>query len=198
MKRIFLLSLSAFLAIGCSSKSEFYRLGTYGDEAKNAGSVRIHRSRIVGVAEVSIADYLDKSQIVAHLHGTHYRLYETRRWLGALDKNIQRFIVDALQSRFPSYTFLPEPWSEPLDARYKLYVSIDRFDTDEKGTGVLAGRWSLFDVRTNRFVAGRRFHVVEHRALQESDSVRERTEILNRLMEVLATRMAKGLKRSVL
>ena len=190
MWRITLLFSLFLLLVGCSSKANFYRLAPTLHETPN--KTRPLSGKIVAVAEVSLPDYLDKPQLVMRLSETKYALLETERWIGALDRNIQQNITEKLQESLPSYTFLMEPWNEPISARYRLYVHIDRFETDAKGRGVLSGRWSLVDVDKNRFVKGRRFLYVSKDNVSETHS--ERIARLSRLLDRLNENIAKALR----
>lgn len=178
------------LLVGCSSKSNFYRLAPNLHETPN--KTRALSGKIVAVAEVSLPDYLDKPQLVMRLSDTEYALLETERWIGALDRNIQQNITEKLQKSLSSYTFLTEPWNEPISARYRLYVHIDRFETDAKGRGILSGRWAFVDIDNNRLINGRGFLYVSEDNVSEKHSMR--VALLSRLLDRLGEDIVKTLR----
>ncbi len=137
---------------GCSTKSNFYQLHTPQTEQKQGTSHLRHT--VIGIGEVSLPAYLDKPQVVTRITQGRLQINETERWAGELDKNIQSVVSDNLSALLPQYTFMNAPWDEPVQDRYRIYITIDRFDGDNNGVVTLKGRWSLVDREENKLITG--------------------------------------------
>jgi uncharacterized lipoprotein YmbA len=168
MKYIIMSAAAVILMSGCSTKSNFYQLHV--PQTQETKHTAILHSRVIGVDQVGLADYLDKPQIVTRLSSGRLSLHEEDRWAGALDKNIQSILTQNFSKSLPNYTFLPSPWDEPVEDRYRIYVDIDRFDGDMNGTVTLDARWSLVDKKENRLLTGEKIHDVE-RGLPTLDGI---------------------------
>jgi len=187
MKQLVLGIVAAAVMAGCSSKSNFYQL--HPQTQQNTAQTVHLRGSIVGVAEVEVADYLDKPQIVTRLSKGHLQLHEEERWVGALDKNIQSMLTHDLSKLLPHHTFLASPWEEPIDDRYRIYVKIDRFDGDVNGTVTLNGRWSLTDREENRLIVGEKVHYVAHGSNTLEGIVTTQSKMIDRLSQEIAKKI---------
>jgi len=136
------------LLSGCSSKSNFYQL--HPGTSRHMAVYQNKKETVIGIAEVEVAEYLKKSEVVTRLGAGRIHVHETDLWAGSLADNIQSVLMHNLAARLPRYTFLAAPWEEPLEERYRIYVTVDRFDADENGTATLQGRWSLVNKTENR------------------------------------------------
>jgi len=191
MQRLFVLSLLSLLLIlgGCSSKSEFYRLQP--TIVGPTGSHPLHPGRILGIGEIQVADYLEKPELVTRLAPTHLKLHEEQRWAGSLAGSIQEVLQQNLTTLLPGYTVLNYPWDEPVDDRYRLYVTVDRFDGDANGTVTLSGHWSLVDRTESRIVTGEKFRDVA----RGNPGIQGVIETQNTLLERLSRRIAAQVRR---
>ncbi len=195
MRPILSLTLLALLATGCSAPSHLYRLEPL---AHPKGALHPLGRTVVGIAEVQLADYLHKNAIVLRESPHRFAIRENDLWAGNLAKNIQRTLAQELTALVPGRTFLVFPWDEPLTDRYRIYLSIDRFDADEKGVVVLSGRWSLVDMTNNRLVTGERFDLGESVPPVAADKAADLDRIVaaqNRLLHRLARHIARSLRR---
>jgi len=153
---IVLYSTTALFLIGCSAKSNFYQLKPKAHSTYTQNST-IKKENILAIANVKIAPYLDKPQVITRINDTQIQLNELDRWAGDIDKNIQQVLTKNLSAKLPRYSVLSKPLQEPINERYTLYVSIDRFDGDNNGHIVLNGHWSLTDTKNQTFIKGKKF-----------------------------------------
>ncbi len=172
---------------GCSSKSSFYQLHT--PETAVGNKTRHITRNIVGVAKVEVAEYLDKPQVVTRLSAGELKLHETRYWAGSFADNIQRVLTHDLSKALPSKNFIAAPWEEPLNDRYRIYLTVDRFDGDTNGTVTLDGRWSLVDKEEDRLVTGEEIHYVDHGSQTISGIVSTQSRMLERLSRSMAAKL---------
>jgi len=151
-KQLFILLATLGIFAGCSSKSNFYQLQpNSGESIEN--STR-SRHTVVGIAAVEMPDYLTKSELVTRMSAGRLKVHNEEVWAGSLAKNIQSVLQQNLSNLLPSKTFLTYPWEEPIDDKYRIYITIDRFDGYEGGNVALKGRWSLVNKEENSIVYG--------------------------------------------
>jgi len=190
-KKYFAILFTALVFTGCSSKSNFYQLHT-NDHVSGNRADRI-KQNVIGIAEVEVAGYLDQPQIVTRLNEGRVNVHEEERWAGSFPKNIQTVLTQNLSKLLPSYTLLASPWEEPVSDRYRIYVSIDRFDGDQNGTVVLDGRWSLVDKEENRMITGEKIRYIDRGGITLDDMVATQSRLLDRLSRSIAKKVRSRL-----
>jgi uncharacterized lipoprotein YmbA len=182
-KRALSYTLSALILVGCSAKSNFYQLTP--TQSKHPKSY-IKKDKIIAIAPIEIADYIDKPQIITRIDNEQLSLHELDRWAGAIDKNIQSVIRYDLMHKLPRYTILTKPLPEPIDNKYTLYIHIDRFDGDINGSVVLDGRWSLIDENEDRFIKGKNIHYKTQANNTLPSIISTQSKLLDRLASDIA------------
>jgi uncharacterized lipoprotein YmbA len=157
MKRTLIFLASMMLLVGCGSvPSTFYQLNVPAPKKAN----RSLPKTVVGIAEPDIADYLDQPQVVTRINGEVLRINETDRWAGAFGKNIQTALRRSLSRYVSNVAFISKPYEEPLEERYRIYLTIDRFDGDINGTVRFDGRWSLVRLEDRKLLVAQRIREV--------------------------------------
>jgi len=175
----------ALFLVGCSSKSNFYQLQPRLSSVKKS---TIKKDKIIAVEDVKVAKYLDKPQVITRINDTQVELHELDRWAGDIDTNIQRVITKNLSSKLRAYSVLAKPIQEPIDERYTLYVSIDRFDGDSNGSVVLNGHWSLVDTQNQSLIKGKKFNYTTHIQIPDIvEIVTAQSKLLDKLSSDIAS-----------
>jgi uncharacterized lipoprotein YmbA len=194
MKHLTLASLIVLsLLLGaCSSRSDYYRLQPHLMPRHNV--TPLHPKRIVGIAEVQVADYLQQKSLATRLGPNRLKIDESALWAGALDKNIQRVLQHDLAGLVPSRTFLAYPWEEPVSDDYRIFVTVDQFDGDSNGTVTLAGHWSLIDRREDRLLMGENFRYSTKGAATLPGIVATQNRLLERLSRHIAARIRQRIR----
>ncbi len=192
LRVLFTAILLGVLLGGCSSKSNFYQLHTASiDDVQHTKHIK---KTVVGIAEVGLPEYLDKPQIVTRLSASRLKINETERWVGAFDKNIQMVLADNLSRMLPQYSFLVRPWEDPVNDRYRIYLSVERFDGDaQTGVVTFSGRWSLVDVENNRLIVGENIGYRERGGVSVDALVDTQSRLLERLSRHIAQRVKRYL-----
>jgi len=188
-RSLFALLTLLLLLGGCSTKSEFYRLQP--TVTASPGSRTLHPDRILGIGEIQVAGYLEKPELITRLTPSRLKLHEEQRWAGSLAGSIQEVLQQNLTTLLPGYTVLNYPWDEPVSDRYRLYVTVDRFDGDANGTVTFAGHWSLADRNESKVVTGEKFRYVEH----GTPGIQGIVDTQNTLLERLSRRIASKVRR---
>jgi len=175
------------LLSGCSSKSNFYQLQP--NSTGSAGSTASMKHTVIGVAEVEVPGYLNKPEMVTRLTEGRIVVHDQERWADAFPNNIQSVLRHNLATLLPQYTFLSYPWEEPLSDRYRIYVTIDRFDGNSAGFVRLEGRWSLVDKEDNSVVLGRSFRSQAQGGESLDALVATQSRLLDRLSREIAVKI---------
>ena len=97
---------------------------------------------VVGVGRVAIPDYLQSKRIVLHKGNSEMDYSETLYWAERLDKGIQRVLVANLSLLLDSNNLILSAWRRS-EVQAEVYVSVERFETDEQGSMVLEARWRI-------------------------------------------------------
>jgi len=175
----------------CSSKSNFYQLHPQVDQ--EASSRHSMKRAVIGIAEVDVPEYLKKSEVVTRMSAGRINVHETDRWAGAFSKNIQSVMNDNLSQLLPRYTFVSYPWEEPLSDRYRIYVSISKFDGDTLGTVRLKGRWTLVEKENDTVLIGESFTYTEPGGESLDAIVHTQSRLLEKLSRHIAQKIARKL-----
>ena len=187
-KSIIIYTTLAILLAGCTSKSNFYQLSPINHTSYKRV---IKKDKVIVIAPVEVADYLDKPQIITRLDDQRVVVNELDRWAGSIDKNIQSVIKTNLAVKMPKYTILSKPLSEPIDGKYTLYIHIDKFDGDINGSVVLDGRWSLVYEDENSFIKGKEFHYHTQGVQTLIGVIKSESKLLDRLSSDIAQNIYK-------
>jgi len=138
---------------GCGGTSKYYHL--YPTIPVKKGSYSISK-RMIGVAEIKLADYIDKPQIVTRKEKALVDIHEKDNWAGDFSKNIQMVVTQNLNRLIKKYTFVALPSEEVTDDKYRLFLTIDRFDGDDSIK--LQGHWSLKNINSSTTVVTKAFN----------------------------------------
>ncbi len=140
MRRRALLLLPALAACG-STPTQVFTLSASDDRA--ARPAPAGRAPLVHVDRASVAEYVDRTQMVTRLGAYRVSLHEFAVWSEPVADLITGAVVDDLARRFGDDRVMRTPRGRgaPPDARVEMDVL--RFDVDEAGVAVLDARWSV-------------------------------------------------------
>ncbi len=96
----------------------------------------------VGIGRIELPEYLQRKQIAVR-RGDHEILYsEGVYWAERPDRAIQRVLGDDLALRLGSQHAVLSSWRRN-EVKAEVYVSVQRFESDEQGRVVLEARWRI-------------------------------------------------------
>jgi uncharacterized lipoprotein YmbA len=96
----------------------------------------------VGVGQVKLPDYLFDSSLAVR-KGTNEVVYQPLTlWAERLDTGLQRVLAANLATLLPTDQIRLSTWRID-DVAAEVYVTIERFDVDSKGQGVLIAWWRI-------------------------------------------------------
>lgn len=122
-----------------SDPTRFYTLASTVTPVENAAS-----PLVIGVGPVTVADYLDRSQIVIRKSATELELGEFDRWAGKTDREIQRVLTADLAAQLGSQKVVTHPWRSAVTPDYSVEVAVERFERDADGKVKLDASWQVF------------------------------------------------------
>jgi len=136
--------LFSLLVAGCgtSPTPNFFHLEKNADVTLTG----IERGTAIGVGPVTIAQYLDRPQIVTRAGSHRLLMSEFNRWSEPLKNSISRVISVSLSTQLQTtrvYLIPRRNKSIPLD--YQIAIDIARFDGELGSDARLVARWSLYD-----------------------------------------------------
>lgn len=182
------LSLSA--CAGSSAPTQFYTLATT-VEATGTPKIPVGKKLTIGVGPVTLADYLDRPQIVVRGSAYKVSLADFDQWAGPLDTGLPTVLVGDLAALMPQddIVMVPQPFVTPLD--YQVRINVSRFDIDGAGNAVTEAQWQIFDVKKNAVIA------TQNSVLREPAGAGGGTEAgvaaLSRTLGTLSREMAKAI-----
>ena len=133
-RRTTLLLLTALPAACSSPNPNLYVLATV------PGQTHSGAPRIIQLRAVSIAHYLERSQIVRSSEGYRMDVLSNDWWGEPLDTMLSRILVQELNQRLPGATIYGDSGaiSTPSDATVE--INLQRFDLDHDGALLLAAQ----------------------------------------------------------
>jgi hypothetical protein len=178
---------------GPSAPVNFYMLSplsaSQGGMSADAPEDRIR----IGLANVVVAEYLNRSEIVVNLDNTVYRLAEFNRWAEPLSDNLTRVLAENLANLLRSNAidvFLSSDSSIPID--YQLEVDVLRLDGNFGDRATLVAQWALLAAEENDLILMRR---AEYREPAVDDTYKGLVLAKSRTIEKLSHDVAAAVKK---
>ena len=154
-----------------------------------------HSSGGVGIGLVKIPGYLFKNAIAVR-QGTNQLAYlEKAVWAERLDRGLQRVFAANLASLLPTERISLSAW-RPQDVNVEVFVTIEQFDVDQKGRGVLAAWWRLLSPDNEKELKAGQFRGVRSGPPPQADT-QGAAGTLSELAVDLSREMAEAIKAAV-
>ncbi|MGD1020725.1 MAG: PqiC family protein [Verrucomicrobiia bacterium] len=96
----------------------------------------------LGVGVVKMPDYLLSSSLAVRKNAGEIRYLEGALWAERLDKGFARVLAANLSAMIPTDQVLLGAWRTD-DVTLEVHVTVEQFDVDQGGAGVLAAQWSI-------------------------------------------------------
>ncbi|MCC6821892.1 MAG: membrane integrity-associated transporter subunit PqiC [Verrucomicrobia subdivision 3 bacterium] len=114
----------------------------------------------VGVGFVKLPAYLFNNAVAMRQGENEITYRENEVWAERLDHGLQRILAANLASLLPTDRVRLSTW-QPTEVAVEVYVTVEQFDVDRTGRGVLVAWWCVrsaggeFTLRAGEFRAGR-------------------------------------------
>ena len=140
---------TVLVGCGSSSPTRFYVLHSWTDSLNMKELQPSNREHCVsiGVGPVTVADYLDRPQIVTRVTPNEVKLAEFDQWAEPLGQNISRVLANNLSTLLCTKTVVVFPWRGAVPVDYQIEVEILRLDGNLGGNATLEAQWMAFGPR---------------------------------------------------
>ena len=133
------LLITVLAGCGTSPPVRYFSLEPMYEDAINDGAVR----PMVGIGEIRTPSFRYRSQMVTRGRGGEMMAHDFLRWSEPLDQALHRVVAANVDSLLPGMTVFSFPYDTGRMPRYKVRGSLDRFDVDAAGLGVLIVQWGI-------------------------------------------------------
>jgi uncharacterized lipoprotein YmbA len=112
----------------------------------------------IGIVPVTVAQYLDRPEIIVRRSHNELQILESDRWAEPVGATATRALVENLSILLSQSRVSTTPLRGSQRATYELSLDLTAFEVDETGAAVLAGDWTLVDPATGAARAGGRMN----------------------------------------
>ncbi|WP_419420362.1 PqiC family protein [Legionella sp. D16C41] len=134
-----ILLILMLLSCGRSKEAIFYLLNPLAPTKNNAS----HYSMQIGIDEIELPKYTQKSQLMIHYTPYKVQLEEYHRWAESLANNIGRVIKANLTSLLPGAIIERYPWDTNFKPNYHIQIDIFQFEIDYNGDSILRATYLI-------------------------------------------------------
>lgn len=177
------LALSACGMLSSTSR-HYYVLSADGPAPSGGG-------KGIGVGPVSLAEYIDRPNLVLAEQANQLSIAEDHRWAGDLSASIARVTATNLGRHLHTGNVHVYPWQNDSDLRYQVTLDIRQLHGMADGYAVIEAGWRAYSLPDRKLVASRTFVAREPLT---SDGYQPLVAAQSRLLSRLAANIASSLK----
>ncbi len=181
----FLPLTAVILLAGCTAGPKSFYVLTADGPAPSGGGPGI------GVGPVSLAEYIDRPNLVMAEGPNQLSIAEDHRWAGDLSASVARVTAANLGRRLHTGNVRTYPWKGDDGLAYQVTLDIRQFHGGGDGYAVIAAGWRSYSLPDRKLKASRTF--VDREALA-ADGYQPLVAAQSRLLARLAADIAMGLK----
>ncbi|MBF0230236.1 MAG: membrane integrity-associated transporter subunit PqiC [Desulfamplus sp.] len=150
-KQIVLLISTLIFLSGCitSQPSKFYILTPTKYSSDQSSSFKNIK---LGLGPISIAKYLDRSQLVVRLTQNQIRLEDFHQWAGSPRDDIPAIILENISNILKVDTIYKYPWRSNADIDYQVVVEIIQLDGRPDTSVRVVARWEILNADNLRTI----------------------------------------------
>jgi hypothetical protein len=185
MIRRFLPLMAILLLAACGTGSRSFYVLTADGPAPSGGGAGI------GVGPVTLAEYIDRPNLVIAEAPNQLGVAENHRWAGDLAASIARVTAANLGRRMNTGNVRVYPWQGDDGIRYQVTLDIRQLHGGNDGYAVIEAGWRAYSLPDRKLKASRTF--VDREPLA-SDGYQPLVAAQSRLLSRLAEDIAKGLR----
>jgi uncharacterized lipoprotein YmbA len=176
---------AALLLAGCASGPKSFYVLTADGPAPSGGGAG------VGVGPVTLAEYIDRPNLVLAQTPNQLSVAEDHRWAGDLSSSIARVTAANLGRRMNTGNVRTYPWQGDEGIRYQVTLDIRQFHGGGDGYAVIEAGWRAYSLPERKIKAARTF---VGREPLESDGYQPLVAAQSRLLSRLAADIAESLR----
>ncbi len=177
--------LTVLLLLGCAAPPKSFYVLTADGPAPSGGGVGI------GVGPVSVAEYIDRANLVLAEGPNQLSVAEDHRWAGDLSSSIARVTAANLGRRMGTGNVHTYPWKGDDGLRYQIAIDIRQLHGGADGYAVIEASWRAYSLPDRKLRISRTF--VDREAL-DSDGYQPLVAAQSVLLSRLSADIASALK----
>ena len=177
-----LIFLLALLLAGCAGPGKTYYVLTATGAVPTGGGIGI------GVGPVTLAEYLDRPNLVTQEAPNQLGVASDHRWAGDLAENITRVTAADLGRAFRTGNVRTYPWQSDSEIRYQVTLDVRQLHSGTDGYAVCEIGWRAYSLPDRHLKASRTF--TDREALESdgyNSSVAAQSRLIGRLAEAVAS-----------
>ncbi len=184
MNRLFIL-FAACLIAGCAQPDKKFYVLTASGAAPSGGGIGI------GVGPVTLAEYIDRPNLVIQQAANQLAVSEDNRWAGDLAASIARVTAVNLGRDLNTGNVRTYPWQSDEEIRYQVTLDIRQLHSSEDGYAVIEAGWRAYALPDRTLKASSTF--VDREPLA-ADGYTAMVAAQSRLLARLADKIAGSLR----
>jgi uncharacterized protein len=141
-----ILAIVAIFSVGCtrSQTPRFYTLTSIQPGEVTSKRESPAQNAVIGIGPVTMADYLDQSNLVARTSDNQLRKAEYDRWAGSFKDDFINILAEDIGFLVPSERIYLYPWRGSVSIGYQVALEIIRCDGRLGEAAYLVARWRVF------------------------------------------------------
>ncbi len=185
MTRFHAIFLAAAFFSGCAgTKPTFYVLSAEGSLPSGGGTG-------IGVGPVTLAEYVDRSNLVIQTGPNKIELVQSHLWAGDLDNSVARVIATNLGRRLNTGNVRTYPWQRDSEIDYQVAMDIREFLAGDDGFARIEATWRIYSLPGSKLVRSKTFIAKESIASEDYEAV---VAAQSRLLGKLSADIAAGIR----
>jgi uncharacterized protein len=177
----FLIFIFASLLAACSQSGKSYYMLTAGGPVPSGGGVGI------GVGPVSLAEYIDRPNLVTQQAPNQLAVAEDHRWAGDLSASVARVVAANLGRNLKTGNVRSYPWMRDDEIRYQVTLDVRQLHSEADGYALIEAGWRAYQLPERRVVASKTFTDREPLASDGYNaSVAAQSRLIGRLSDDIA------------
>lgn len=177
--------LIGFLLAGCATAPKSFYVLTADGSAPSGGGAGI------GVGPVSLAEYIDRPNLVVADSPNQLSIADDHRWAGDLSSSIARVTATNLGRRLQTGNVRTYPWRDDNGLRYQVTIDIRQLHGSGDGHAVIEAGWRIYALPERRVAAAKTFVAREP---LDADGYPALVAAESRLLSRLAAEIASAMK----
>lgn len=145
----------------------------------------------IGVGPITLAEYIDRPNLVVQQAPNELAVSEDHRWAGDLSASVGRVTAANLGRELRTGNVRTYPWLRDDEIRYQVTLDIRQLHSEESGYAVIEAGWRVYLLPERRLKMSRTF--VDREALT-ADGYSPMVAAQSRLLERMAQSIAAGLR----
>jgi hypothetical protein len=185
MTKFLKIIFAAAILTGCASPTPtFYVLSAEGSLPSGGGIG-------IGVGPVTLAEYVDRQNLVIQSGPNKLELAESHLWAGDLDNSVARVIATNVGRRLGTGNVRTYPWKRDSEIDYQVAMDIREFLAGDDGYAHIEATWRIYSLPGSKLVGSKTFSAKEPIATEDFEAV---VAAQSRLLGKLSADIAAGIK----